>query len=232
MKFEKGILYVVATPIGNWQDITLRALEILKKVDLIVCEELREGSTLLRRLNIQGKELFSLNEHNEQEETPNLITRLAKGEKIALISDCGTPVFADPGHYLIEQAAMFDMEVIPIPGASSLMSTLSILDFHLEQFYFAGFLPREKSERQRALNSLRSMNVPIVLMDTPYRLVKLLEEVGRLFGKNRRITLATNITMENEKYYRGTIADVSREIQQKKAEFILVVHAIHALRAR
>ncbi|OJX46132.1 MAG: 16S rRNA (cytidine(1402)-2'-O)-methyltransferase [Chloroflexi bacterium 44-23] len=224
MKFEKGILYVVATPIGNWQDITLRALDVLKKADLIVCEELRVGSTLLRRMDIRDKELFSLNEHNEQEEAPNLIARLAKGEVIALISDSGTPVFADPGHYLIEQAAIFGMDIIPIPGVSSLMATLSILDFHLEQFYFAGFLPREKTERQRALNSLRSMNVPIVLMDTPYRLVKLLDEIGHLFGKNRRITLATNITMENEKYYRGSIAEVSREIQQKKAEFILVVH--------
>lgn len=225
MKNGTGILFIVATPIGNWQDITLRAIETLKNVNLIVCEELRIGSTLLKKLNIPQKELFSLNEHNEKDEVPTLITRLANGEKIALISDCGTPVFADPGYYLIEQAALFGMEIIPIPGVSSLMTAFSILDFKLENYYFAGFLPREKTDRQRALNMLRSMTIPIVIMDTPYRLIKLVEEVGNNFGKNRRITLATNMTMENEKYYRGTVSEVLKQLNQKKAEFILVVHS-------
>ncbi len=147
------------------------------------------------------------------------------GESFGLISDCGTPVFADPGHYLIEQAAMFNIPVIPIPGASSLMATLSILNFKLDKFFFAGFLPREKNERKQSLINLRSLDVPIILMDTPYRLTKLLEEVAITFGKNRQVTLAVNITMENEQYYRGPVSEVLSQLITKKAEFILVVHA-------
>ncbi|MHB8135665.1 MAG: 16S rRNA (cytidine(1402)-2'-O)-methyltransferase [Anaerolineaceae bacterium] len=221
---KTGSLYIVATPIGNWEDITLRAINTLKSVDLIVCEELREGSTLLKKLAVPPKELINLNEHNEQEQVPNLIQKLAGGMNIALISDCGTPVFADPGHFLIEQAAIFGFEIIPIPGASSLMATLSILDFQIKEFHYAGFLPREKVERQKKLIALRSISIPIILLDTPYRLTKLLEEVGKVFGKNRRITLATDISMSSEQYYRGTVSEILIQLNQKKAEFVLVIH--------
>jgi 16S rRNA (cytidine1402-2'-O)-methyltransferase len=222
---NSGKLYIVSTPIGNWDDITLRALKILKDVDLLVCEELRVGSTLLKKLSLPAKELIDLNEHNENEQVGIVIQKLFEGANIALISDCGTPVFADPGHMLINQATQMGIEVVPIPGPSSLMAALSVLDFKLDRFYFAGFLPREKDHRKTVLNSLRSMDIPIVLMDTPYRLQKLLEEVSQTFGKNRRITLGINITMENEKFLRGTVAEIMKQLNQKKAEFILVVHA-------
>ncbi|MBE0685593.1 MAG: 16S rRNA (cytidine(1402)-2'-O)-methyltransferase [Anaerolineaceae bacterium] len=220
-----GKLYIVSTPIGNWDDITLRAIKILKDVDLLVCEEIRVGSTLLKKLSLPTKELIDLNEHNETEQVGLVIQKLFEGANIALISDCGTPVFADPGHVLINQATQMGIEVIPIPGASSLMAALSVLDFKLDRFYFAGFLPREKDHRKSVLNSLRSMDIPIVLMDTPYRLQKLLEEVSQTFGKNRRITLGINITMDNEKFLRGTVSEITKQLNQKKAEFILVVHA-------
>lgn len=220
-----GKLYIVSTPIGNWDDITLRALKILRDVDLLVCEEFRVGSTLLKKLSLPTKELIDLNEHNEDEQVGIVIQKLFEGKNIALISDCGTPVFADPGHILINQATQMGIEVVPIPGPSSLMAALSVLDFKLDRFYFAGFLPREKDHRKTVLNSLRSMDIPIVLMDTPYRLQKLLEEVSQTFGKNRRITLGINITMENEKFLRGTVAEIIKQLNQKKAEFILVVHA-------
>ena len=222
---NSGKLYIVSTPIGNWDDITLRALKILKDVDLLVCEELRVGSTLLKKLSLPAKELIDLNEHNENEQVGIVIQKLFEGANIALISDCGTPVFADPGHMLINQETQMGIEVVPIPGPSSLMAALSVLDFKLDRFYFAGFLPREKDHRKTVLNSLRSMDIPIVLMDTPYRLQKLLEEVSQTFGKNRRITLGINITMENEKFLRGTVAEIMKQLNQKKAEFILVVHA-------
>ena len=222
---NSGKLYIVSTPIGNWDDITLRALKILEDVDLLVCEELRVGSTLLKKLSLPAKELIDLNEHNENEQVGIVIQKLFEGANIALISDCGTPVFADPGHMLINQATQMEIEVVPIPGPSSLMAALSVLDFKLDRFYFAGFLPREKDHRKTVLNSLRSMDIPIVLMDTPYRLQKLLEEVSQTFGKNRRITLGINITMENEKFLRGTVAEIMKQLNQKKAEFILVVHA-------
>lgn len=219
------VLYIVSTPIGNWEDITLRALNILKEIDVLICEEFRPASTLLKKLDLPKKEMISLNEHNEKEVANDIIQRILLGENMALISDCGTPVFADPGHFLINQAAEFGIKVIPIPGASSLMATLSILDFKLEQFYFAGFLPREKQERASALQALKGYNVPIVLMDTPYRLEKLIAEVGKTFGNNRKVTLAINITQENEQYLRGSLKDIQRQVQGRKAEFMLVVHA-------
>lgn len=220
-----GKLYIVATPIGNWEDITIRALKILEYVDLLVCEEFRVGSTLLKKLSLPPKDLIDLNEHNENDQVGTVIQKLFEGANIALISDCGTPVFADPGHLLINQATQMGIEVVPIPGASSLMAALSVLDFKLDRFYFAGFLPREKDERKKVLTSLRSMDVPIILMDTPYRLQKLLEEIGQTFGKNRRITLGINITMDNEKFLRGTVAEISKQLTLKKAEFILIVHS-------
>lgn len=220
-----GKLYIVATPIGNWEDITIRALKILEYVDLLVCEEFRVGSTLLKKLSLPPKDLIDLNEHNENDQVGTVIQKLFEGANIALISDCGTPVFADPGHLLINQATQMGIEVVPIPGASSLMAALSVLDFKLDRFYFAGFLPREKDERKKVLSSLRSMDVPIILMDTPYRLQKLLEEIGQTFGKNRRITLGINITMDNEKFLRGTVAEISKQLNLKKAEFILIVHS-------
>lgn len=220
-----GKLYIVATPIGNWEDITIRALKILEYVDLLVCEEFRVGSTLLKKLSLPPKDLIDLNEHNENDQVGTVIQKLFEGANIALISDCGTPVFADPGHLLINQATQMGIEVVPIPGVSSLMAALSVLDFKLDRFYFAGFLPREKDERKKVLSSLRSMDVPIILMDTPYRLQKLLEEIGQTFGKNRRITLGINITMDNEKFLRGTVAEISKQLNLKKAEFILIVHS-------
>jgi 16S rRNA (cytidine1402-2'-O)-methyltransferase len=220
-----GCLYIVATPIGNLDDITLRAIKVLQNADAVICEEFRQGSTLLKKLNISGKELLNLNEHNEEEnQVSEILQRLLKGQNLALVSDCGTPVFADPGHQLVFEASQFQIPVIPIPGASSLMATLSILDFKLNQFYFAGFLPREKADRAHVLAGLRNMTVPVVLMDTPYRLSKLLEEAAKTFGKNRRITLAMNLTLDNEKILRGSFADIIPQINSKKAEFILVVH--------
>ena len=219
-----GKLYVVATPIGNWEDITIRALNILKSVDLLVCEEFRVGSTLLKKLSLPKKELINLNEHNEKEQAQLVIQKLMEGLDIALISDCGTPVFADPGHMLINQAIQVGIQIVPIPGASSLMTTLSVLDFKLDQFYFAGFLPREKEQRKEELSSLKSLSIPIVLMDTPYRLQRLLEEAAQTFGNNRRITLGVNLTMENERFFRGPISQVIKQLNVKKAEFMLVVH--------
>lgn len=222
---QTGKLFIVATPIGNWDDISFRAIKVLESIDILICEEFRVGSTLLKKLSLPSKELISLNEHNEINQIDSIIQHLLNGKNLALISDCGTPVFADPGHILINQAVQFGIEIIPIPGASSLMATLSILDFKLDQFYFAGFLPREKEERKRSLNALRTINVPIVLMDTPYRLQKLLEELSQTFGKSRNITLGMNISLENEKFLRGPIYQVINQLTTKKAEFILVIHS-------
>ena len=219
-----GVLYIVATPIGNFQDITLRALDILRKVDLVVCEELRQGSTLLKKLGIVGKTILTLNEHNEAEQIPDLLIHLRNGKSLALISDCGTPAFADPGAALLEQSIMQGIKVVPIPGPSSLIAALSISPIPLKEFFFAGFLPRKDDERITKLKNLHGLKSPLVLMDTPYRLSKLLEEVEKVFGGNRIITLALDLTLPGELILNGPIKEIKAMIQARKGEFVLIVH--------
>lgn len=220
---NSGTLSIVATPIGNPEDITLRAIEVLKFVDAVVCEEAKPGSTLLKRLGIADKELVLLNEHNEAEMAAELLMRLLNGENLALISDCGTPIFADPGAYLIQLAASSGIKVSPIPGASSLMAALSVLDFKMEQFYFAGFLSREPEHRRKELARLRGMKIPVILMDTPYRLRALLEDVSKVFGKQVYVTVAFDLTLPGETIMRGGAADVIKQVGIRKGEFILIV---------
>lgn len=220
---DKGILYVVATPIGNPRDITLRALDVLQQVDAVICEELREGSTLLKKLNIQ-KEIILVNEHNESEQAPLIAARLRQNQAMALISDCGTPVFADPGATLIRRLVEEGVQVVPIPGPSSLMAALSVLDSKLDRFIYAGFLPRDRGERRKALKALRLTRYPIVLMDAPYRLSPLLEDLEEVYGSGVNVTLALDLTLPGESILRGTISEVKRRAAQRKSEFVLIVH--------
>jgi 16S rRNA (cytidine1402-2'-O)-methyltransferase len=217
-------LSIVAIPIGNPGDITLRAIETLRQADAIICEEFKEASSLLKRLEITGKELIALNEHNEVELVPSLIARMFQGNlHLALISDCGTPVFSDPGSALVGQASDYGIPVTPVPGASSLMAALSVLGFHLERFIFAGFLPRDPDARRRELTRLRGLRMPVVLMDTPYRLGALLDDVAKTFGKGALVTLACDLTLPKETILRGSVAEVRQKVNQRKAEFILIV---------
>lgn len=218
-----GTLYIVATPIGHPDDITLRAIETLKAADAVVCEEYKPGSTLLKKLGIEGKELVLLNEHNEAEVAADLLTRLLNGQSLALFSDCGTPVFSDPGHYLIQLASSSGVKVSPIPGASSLMAALSVLDFHLERFMFAGFLPRDPDVRRKMLTYYRTLKLPVVVMDTPYRLGALLDDVVKSFGKGIWVTVAFDMTLPTETIYRGEAADVRKMIGPRKGEFIMII---------
>lgn len=220
---EKSRLYVVATPIGNPRDITLRALDILQEVDAVVCEEYREGSTLLKRLGI-SKEIVLINEHNEAEQAPVIAQRILQGQALALISDCGTPVFADPGATLIHHLVEFGISVVPIPGPSSLMAALSILDVKLDRFIYAGFLPRERNERRKALKHLRLNRFPIILMDAPYRLSALLDDLNDVYGGSAAITLAMDLTFGSESIFRGTISEARTKLSQKKSEFVLIIH--------
>ncbi|MCX8026053.1 MAG: 16S rRNA (cytidine(1402)-2'-O)-methyltransferase [Thermanaerothrix sp.] len=225
---ESGTLYVVATPLGNPKDITLRAIEILSRVDGIICEDVRNAKRLLHQLNLPEKPLHLLNEHNEIQQTPFLVDQLKSGKHLALISDCGTPVFSDPGAFLIHQAITTGMVVKPIPGPSSLMAALSVLDTHLEQFVFGGFLPRKPEERRQALKRLKAIGLPIVLMDTPYRLMALLQEVAQVFGDQIPITLALDLTLPQETILRGTVSTIINTLKVRKAEFVLIVHMIKA----
>lgn len=218
-----GTLFIVATPIGNYQDITLRAIEILKAVDGIICEEYRVGSTLLKKIGIQPKEIITLNEHNESEKISDITLRIVNGQSMALISDCGTPVFADPGANLIELACSMGIRVSPIPGASSLMAALSTLDFKINRFLFLGFLPRDPVLRKKELTQNKNLHTPIIIMDTPYRLAAILEDVKNVFGGNHSIVLACDLTLPSERIYRGGVAEIQNQVGNSKAEFILII---------
>lgn len=220
----KPKLYLVATPIGNYADITLRALETLKSVDFIICEEFKEARRLLSNYQIE-KELLSLNEHNEREEAPLIIARLAEGQTAALISDCGTPLFSDPGHYLVDLCIAKKIEVVPLPGASSLLPALTGSGLNFEKFYYYGWLSPKKDIRAGELSKLKNIKSVIVILDTPYRLVQLLADVQKIFGASQKIVVAFNLTQEGEQFFRGTVSAILKNAEQNKlkGEFVLLI---------
>ncbi len=222
---EKGRLYIVATPIGNPRDITLRALDVLQEVDAVICEEYREGTTLLKKLGIE-KEVVLLNEHNESDQAGMIVDRLRQNQSLALISDCGTPVFADPGATLIQRLVQDGLGavVVPIPGPSSLMATLSVLDVKLDRFIYAGFLPRDRDDRRKALKYLRATRYPVILMDAPYRLFALLEDLDNVYGGEMLLTLAMDLTLPTEMIFRGSVSEAKKSLSQRKSEFVMIVH--------
>jgi 16S rRNA (cytidine1402-2'-O)-methyltransferase len=218
-------LYVTATPIGNYGDITLRAVEILREVDFVICEEFKEARRLFARLGFSPKELVSLNEHNEKENAPEYISAMKKGKNAALISDGGTPVFSDPGNYLINLAYRNGIDVVPLPGANSVIAALSVSGFNLNSFYFAGWLPTKKDARKKRLQEISSIKELIILMETPYRLRKLVSECARTFGGKRQAVLAYNLTLPDEKIFRDNLQRIAKLSEEKKlkGEFVLII---------
>lgn len=220
----KGKLYLVATPIGNYDDITLRALNTLKSVNFIICEEYKEARRLLSHYQIE-KELVSLNEHNEKEIANDILLRLINNESAAIISDGGTPLFSDPGHLLVEICISQNIDVVPIPGANSVLSALvgSGLDF--EKFYYYGWLSPKKEERRSELQKLKNIHETIIILDTPYRLKQLLADIVKVFGQGANVVVAFNLTMNSEKFYRGKASEILAiaEKNNLKGEFVLIV---------
>jgi 16S rRNA (cytidine1402-2'-O)-methyltransferase len=219
-----GVLYLVATPIGNFDDITIRALDVLKSVDLVVYEERREGERLMRHFNIE-KPVESLNEHNEAAASYNILQHLKNGKAIALVSDCGTPVFSDPGQILVRKAIDQGIRIVPIPGASSLMPALTVSGFSIDQFLFYGWLSPKKDRRRAELRQLMQEKKTIVLMDTPYRLVPLLRDLAETFGTTRRICVAFDLTKPDEQMFYGTAVDLHKKFsaREMKGEFVIVI---------
>lgn len=220
----KPKLYIVSTPIGNYEDITLRALRILKECDFIICEEFKEARRLLSHYKIQ-KELFSINEHNENENANDLILKLLEGKTAAVISDCGTPLFSDPGHLLVDIALQNKIDVVPVPGASSLLTALVGSGIDFEKFYYYGWLSPKKDLRRKQLYDLRRIKETIVLLDTPYRLKTLLEDIVKILGSNIPCVLAFELTKENEKFYRGNAGNILNIVEKEKlkGEFVLII---------
>ena len=220
----KGKLYLVSTPIGNYEDITLRALRILKEVDFIICEEFKEARRLLSHYQIE-KELLELNEHNENEVADDILLKILNGKSVAVISDAGTPLFSDPGHLLVELCISQRVDVIPVPGANSLLPALIGSGFDYERFYYYGWLSPKQDIRRKELLKLKRMREIIVVLDTPYRLKSLLTDVVKILGKNVKTVLAFDLTMKTERFYRGTTEEILKIAEQKnlKGEFVLIL---------
>ncbi len=217
-------LFIVSTPIGNYDDITLRAINILKEVDFIICEEFKEAHRLLSHIKID-KELFSLNEHNEDEASEDILRKIKENKSAALISDCGTPLFSDPGTKLIQLCIESNIEVVPIPGPSSIMAALVGSGFKLDKFYYAGWLSPKSDIRKKELSRLKSIKEIIVLMETPYRLKTILTDIVKVFGSNTRLVVGFDLTLPTEKFLRGTSAEILKIVETKnlKGEFIIII---------
>lgn len=219
-----GTLYLVATPIGNYDDITFRALTTLKTADIVIYEERREGERLMRHFGIE-KPVETLNEHNEAAATHNILHHLRTGKNVALVSDCGTPVFSDPGRLLVEKAIASGIRIVPVPGASSLLPALTVSGFSIDQFLFYGWLSPKKERRRAELRQLQQERRTIVLMDTPYRLLSLLRDIAEVFGGSRRMCLAFNLTLPDEQTLHGTPASLYASCSSKemKGEYVIVI---------
>lgn len=215
-------LSIVPTPIGNPGDFTLRAIECLKQADIIIVEEFKESSRNLRSLGISNKTLEQLNEHSTEEDLKRLLN-LCHNYNVALVSDSGTPGFCDPGTDLIKLCRNQSVPTQFLPGASCLMTLLSATSVKMSEFYFRGFLPAENQARKQELQKLSSFSVPIVLMDTPYRLKKTLTELAAEFPKNS-ILLGLNLTQSNEFICEDLPGNVLAKLPFDKGEFILILY--------
>lgn len=215
-------LYIVATPIGNLKDITLRALETLKEADLIIAEDTRQTKKLLDRYQIQ-KPLQSYHQHSKESKIDYLIKELGKGKKLALVTDSGTPGVADPGNLLVERVLekLPQTKVIPIPGPSALTTLLSISGINTDEFYFLGFLPHKKG-RKTKIESLKNINIPIVIYESPYRIEKLLKQILEYLG-DREIIIGRELTKKFEEIIRGKVSEVLEKEFKTKGEFTLII---------
>jgi 16S rRNA (cytidine1402-2'-O)-methyltransferase len=216
----------VATPIGNLEDITLRALRILKEADQIACEDTRHTQKLLSHYNI-SKPLVSYHEHNEMTRAPELVLAMEQGQQIALVSDAGMPLVSDPGFRLVTLALRHHISVTPVPGPSALLAALSASGLPNEEFLFAGFLPARSGERQRALERLRIEDRTIIFYEAPHRIEETLADAREILG-DRPACLAREVTKLHEEFRRGTLSELIASLSDKpvRGEITLLVGAV------
>ena len=221
-EIKKGTLYIVATPIGNLEDITLRAIRILKEADLIAAEDTRHTLKLLNHLEI-SKPLISYHRHNEDVKSDVLIERLQEGKNIALVSDAGTPGICDPGEEIIKKCIELEINVVPIPGACAMINSLICSGIDTKEFTFLGFLPLNKKLRKNKLEEIEKSNKTIIIYEAPHKLETTLKDLKQILNKNRRIVLAREITKIHEEFIRGNIDDLIEKIQDIKGEIVLII---------
>ena len=210
----KGCLYLVATPIGNLEDITLRALRVLKEADLIACEDTRQTQKLLQHYAIH-KEMVSYHAHNELMRAPELVIQLEEGAQVALVSDAGTPVVSDPGHRLVVLCLRHHIPVVPIPGPSAFVAALAASGLPTDEFLFVGFLPSRAGARRKKLDALKSETRALVLYEAPHRLAETLADAADILGA-RQAVVAREVTKIHEEFLRGSLSEL-RDAANKRA---------------
>ena len=223
-----GTLFIVATPIGNLDDITFRAVEVLKSVDIILAEDTRHSNKLLLHLDI-SKSISAFHEHNEREKTQAIIGELQSGKSIALISDAGTPLISDPGYFLVVQAKIKGLKVIPIPGPSALITALSASGLPSDSFTFLGFFPSKQTARLKLLKSLVSKTETIIFYESPKRILATLTDMQSIFGGSREVCLAKELTKTFETIHTDSIPNLIKYLttdqNHQKGEFVILISA-------
>lgn len=211
----QGVLSLVATPIGNLEDITLRAIRTLKEADLIACEDTRRTQSLLEHYEIRIN-LISYHNHNEMTRAPELILLMEQGSKIALVSDAGTPIFSDPGYRLVKLAIRHNIRVVPVPGPSALVASLAASGLPIDQFRFAGFLPAKKGARRKSLRLLAGATETLVFYEAPHRIVEMIGDLADILG-DRPIAVARELTKVHEEFLRGKASEVLAQLKSREA---------------
>lgn len=219
---DKGILYVVATPIGNLEDITLRAIKILKEVDLIAAEDTRHTLKLLNHLEI-SKPLISYHRHNEDVKSEVLIQKLKDGNNIALVSDAGTPGICDPGEEVIKKCIEEKISIVPIPGACAMINSLICSGIDTKEFIFLGFLPLNKKLRKNKLEEIEKSEKTIIIYEAPHKIKTTLEDLKEILGDDRRIVLAREVTKVHEEFIREDIDYLIQRAENIKGEMVLII---------
>ena len=221
-----GVLWVVATPIGNMDDMSPRALAVLGSVDLVAAEDTRRTGLLLTRQGIRAR-MVSLHEHNEEARVPRLVRALSEGRTVALVSDAGTPLISDPGFRLVAAAAEAGVVVRPIPGPSAVTAALSVAGLPTDRFVFEGFLPARAGARRASLERVRFEPRTLVWLESAHRIVASLADAAEVLGSERRAVLARELTKRYETVLRGSLEELSRRVasdpEQQKGEFVLIV---------
>jgi 16S rRNA (cytidine1402-2'-O)-methyltransferase len=217
-----GTLYLVATPIGNLEDLTPRAARVLREVDAVACEDTRRTKGLLAHLGIHTKAI-SLHGHNERARIPLIVAMLREGKDVAVVTDAGTPAISDPGAALVAEVVREGLHVVPVPGPSAVTAAVALADFPADRFVFVGFLPRRRSERKRMLDALAALPMALVIFEAPHRIREALADLEECLGQ-RRMVLGRELTKLHEQVIRGTVGQVRAALDQKpRGEVTLVV---------
>jgi 16S rRNA (cytidine1402-2'-O)-methyltransferase len=224
--YPASCLYVVATPIGNVADISFRALYVLSKVDAIACEDTRKSAQLLKAFGI-SKPLIAAHQHNENEVAQKIIQRLEQGERIALVTDAGTPAVSDPGARIVDAVREAGLKVVPLPGASAVITALSASGFVNDQFYFVGFLPSKAGQRDSVLGTLKTIPATLVFYEAPHRITETIEALTALFPGTRKIVFARELTKLFEEIHRCDLAEANQwlanDAHRQKGEYVVLL---------